>query len=474
VTAASLPRVAWPAGATAGALVLAAGAAIAPLATAGLFLGLVVFLLTLARPLWVLGFMLAIGAVDLSFVTGGKLLDEWWGIDMNGLRLIGLVIALGAIVALDPKAIGHAFGPRARWYVLFLLYAAATLAFSVSPLDGARLLLKLAYPLLIFLAILAVARRREDLARLMDWALAGGAAMALVIAPLLLLAGEYQFDQAGRLSAPGVALHQNPLSFYMLIMALLAVARYAVRGQVRYLVLAVVCGVWIVLTMTRIALLGTAAAFTAVAIYNAWRDRDYRLPAAAVLVALLVSVPLAPIALERTFGSGFGFADALALATDPVALFHRMNFQGREIVWPVVAQSFLSNPVLGQGLGTSTHITLSLFDWRAAGVVHNEYLRLAADTGLIGVALFAAAMVAWLGAAARAARAPGLVREFAIPAGAGIVAWAVVALTDNPFDYYAPFTQYIGLAAAGAVALSAADPGGSEPSTSTGRGDAAA
>jgi O-antigen ligase len=240
-----------------------------------------------------------------------------------------------------------------------------------------------------------------------------------------------------------------------------------VRGEGRYLLLAGACGIWIVLSMTRIALLATVAAFFTVALFNSWRDRNFRLPLAAAGVILLVAIPLLPIALERTFGAGFGLADVLALVGDPVGLFHRMNFQGREVVWPAVAAAFLSSPVLGLGLGTSTHITLGVFDWRAAGVVHNEYLRLAADTGLVGLVLFGVAMLAWLSVAVRAAGRSGLVREFAIPAGAGMVAYAIVALTDNPFDYYAPFTQYIGLAVAGALALSA--PGSELASEAPGR-----
>lgn len=453
MTALGLTRVAWPAAAITAALVLAAGLAIAPLLTAGLFMALLVFLITLSRPLWVLGFMLAIGAIDLSFITEGRLLEDWGGIDMNGMRLIGMVIAMGAIVLIDPRAIRHALGPRARWYVLFLLFGAGTLAFSVLPLDGARLLLKLAYPLLLFLAILTVARTRQDLSRLVDWALAGGAVMALVVVPFLLLLGQYEFDHDGRLSAPGMALHQNPLSFYMLIMALLAFGRFAARGERRYLALAAIFGIWIVLTVTRITLLATVIAFAALALYNAWRERDLRLPLAALAIILLVGIPLAPIALERTFGTGFTLADLGDLATDPVALIDAMNFQGREIIWPLVAGAFLTSPIFGLGLGTSTYFT-AMVD--AGGVVHNEYLRLAADTGLIGIALFAAAMLAWLAAAIRGGRAVAA-REFAIPAGAGLIAWAVISLTDNPFDYYASFTQYVALAAAGTVALAEAE-----------------
>jgi O-antigen ligase len=441
-------------------LVLSAGLAVLPLPTAGVFLGVALLLTILARPLWVLGFMLAIGAVDLSFVTGGRLLEDWGGIDMNGLRLLGMVAGMAAIIVLEPRALRQALGPRGRWYVLFLLFAAGTVSYSVLPIDGARLLLKLAYPLLLFLAVVAVARRRQQLERLVDWALGGAVAMSFVVVPVLLLLGEYEFEQNGRLSAAGVALHQNPLSFYMLMMALLAFARFSVRGQVRYVVLAGVCGFWIVATMTRITLLATVAAFAAVALYNAWRDRNLKLPLAAAALVLVVAIPLVPIALERTFGEGFTIAELGELVTDPAALITRMNFQGREIIWPFVGAAFLTSPVYGLGLGASTYLTGLVFPTDDVQVVHNEYLRLAADTGVIGLFLFTTAMMVWLAAAVRAGRSPGVVREFAVPAGAGLVAWAVISLTDNPFDYYASFTQYIALAVAGSVWLTEAEGAG--------------
>jgi hypothetical protein len=68
------------------------------------------------------------------------------------------------------------------------------------------------------------------------------------------------------------------------------------------------------------------------------------------------------------------------------------------------------------------------------------------------VALFAAAVIAWLIAAVRlGARGDRAVREYAFPAAAGIAVWAIIAITDNPLDYYSLFTQYIGFLVAGAV-----------------------
>jgi hypothetical protein len=41
--------------------------------------------------------------------------------------------------------------------------------------------------------------------------------------------------------------------------------------------------------------------------------------------------------------------------------------------------------------------------------------------------------------------------EYALPAFGAILAWAVIAFTDNAFDYYAQYTQYVGFYCAAAL-----------------------
>src|SRR5687768_3955131 len=83
--------------------------AIAPWIAAGLVFGAALFALTMLQPLWVVGTMLVVGPIDLSFLTGGLkgLLEEQGGLDMNGIRLIGIVVALTAIAAADVKVLRH-------------------------------------------------------------------------------------------------------------------------------------------------------------------------------------------------------------------------------------------------------------------------------------------------------------------------------------------------------------------------------
>ncbi|HEX6938345.1 MAG TPA: O-antigen ligase family protein [Longimicrobiales bacterium] len=419
--------------------------------------GALLFLLLL-RPKLVLGVLLALGPFDLSFMTGGfkALLPGLGGLDMNGIRLIGVVFGLTAVAVVERDMLRHALGRYGRWYLAFLAFAAGTLVLSPARIEGLRLLFKLAYPFLLFLAVLAVVRSREELERLGDWTLWGAAAIALLVNPIYVLAGGYEVDLAGRVRVHGVGAHENPFSFYLLVVTLIAFARFSVRGQFRYLGLCAVFGVWMVLTLTRITLLASLAGLAGAALYGALIGRNRRAVVAAGVIGGALAVALVPVALERSFGYIPSASELLGYLSDPIALWRSVNWQGRQIIWPVLFKAFLSSPLVGLGLGASTALLIGTFQGGMGAVVHNEYLRLLIDTGVVGSSLYAIAVLQWFGGTLRAGRRDdALVREFAMPAFAAIVAWVIIAATDNPFDYYAPFTQYIGFLCAGALAAAA-------------------
>jgi O-antigen ligase len=432
---------------------LAAGAA--PFAALGAFAGALLLLVVLVQPLALIGFMLAIGPIDLSFATGGfkGLLTEQGGLDMNGIRLIGLTIGLTAVALIDPRVMRAAFSRYGRWYLVFLAYAAATLAQSTAVIDGLRLLLKIAYPFLVFIAVRGVARTPEDVNRLVDWTLAGAAVIALLLNPLYVIAGGYEYDLDGRLRIQGVGVHQNPFSFYLLMMILLAFARFAVRGRKLYLGLCGVLALWMALTLTRITMLAAVVGLGGIALMAALRSGSRRALWASALLGSGVLLALLPVVLERTLGYVPTPGQLLALAGDPAALYRAMNWQGRELLWPVILQALMSSPLTGLGLGSTGPLLRGLFPAEIGLVAHNEYLRLAAETGIVGVTLFFVAVMHWLAGAVKAGRSTHpIVRELAWPAVAGILAWSVIAITDNAFDYYAQFTQYIALCCGGALA----------------------
>lgn len=451
----------WLGGAVLAGLAIAAALPYHPFMAAGAVGGALVFLALLLRPVLVIAAMLAVGAVDLAYFTGGqrRLLPGFGGLDMNGIRLIGVVAGFALLLLIDSRMLRETVRGTGRWYLLFLVYAGGTLAMSPAPVDGVRLLFKLAFPFLIFLAVRALVTSRGDLERLGTWALVAAGFFTVIVNPLLVLSGGYTLDYSGMIRVTGLGMHQNPFSMYLAAIMFLALARYIFRGQARYLLLALLAGGWIVLTMTRITLAGSLLGLGLMAAYGGVLRRSWAPMAATALIAAAVAVPLTPLVLERTFGFVPGIGELWMLVRDPASLAQSMIWAGRDQIWPVVYTAFLSSPWVGLGLGSTGPVLRSSFSSLYTDIPHNEYLRLAADTGLIGVGLLGIALLSWWVAAGREGlrSSSPLAREYALAAIAVVPAAAVIAVTDNVIDYYSQFTQYIAFFCAAALAAAALD-----------------
>ena len=415
-----------------------------PFIAAGAVLGALLVWVTYTWPLTVVGVMLALGPLDLSFVTGGfkALFPELGGLDMNGIRLVAVSAGLGLSVLTDRGALRALSAPRGICYLAFLGFAGVTLSWSPDALEGLRLLFKLAYPLLVFLVISAPSRTPNEVDRLADWILIGATTL-LLLNPAFVVAGGFERDLEGMLRLGGAGIHQNPFSFYLLVVVLLCAARFAVRGQARYLLLAALAIGWMSLTLTRITMGAALVGLAGMSLYGALINRNYRGAAAGLGLATVIAAALAPVVLVRSFGYLPSLGDLVDLASDPVALFYAVNWQGRQVIWPVLAHAWSTSPWTGLGMGASAVVLETSFPGLPM-VAHNEYLRLGVDAGWIGVALFFLAIVMWLRVVLQAARSRAAgVREHALPALAATLAWAVISATDNAFDYYGPFTQFI-------------------------------
>lgn len=439
----------------AGAVVISIALAHSPFLALGAAIGGILTVFALTRPLALVGLMLVIGPADLSMLTGGfkSMFEQLGGLDMNGIRLLGMSGALGLVILADRQVGRQLFNPRAVFYVALIAWGALTLAFSPAPLDGARLLLKIAYPLLVFLVITGLSPDRSRLDRLMDGVLIGAAVLCLIVNPLYLAFGDFERNIGGWIRLRGVGVHQNPFAFYLVAAILMSFVRFTTRGQARYLLLCAICSFWMMLTITRIAFLAALVALFAVGVVSAIVTRRSRVLIGAIVVAFLIVTPFAPLVLERSLGFVPSAGELFGLVSSPRALFLAMNWEGRDVFWALVFQAYMASPVQGLGLGASALVLRLHLPGMSNPVVHNDYLRLLADTGIIGVGLFACALAAWAWGAFRSALLPDrTAREYALPAVGCIAALAVIGLTDNAFDYYGPFTQYVGFLSGGAIA----------------------
>lgn len=439
------------------ALIIGPLVARAPFMLAGLLAGMALLTAVFMQPLLVLGVVMLIGPVDLSFVTGGfkSLFADLGGLDMNGIRLLGLSFGLGITALALPRTRAALFGRWSILYVLFLCWCMVVgLTRSPDIVYGLRFFLKLAFPLLVFVSVVGMARNRQDLDRLLDFALAGAAIIALLLNPFYVAFGGYEIYESGVVRIRGVGIHENPFSFYLLIAFYMSLSRLIHRGQLRYAVLCAALALWMVLTLTRITFLAALVGLAAIAVYGAFASRNSRTVVGALVAGALLALPLLPVVLERSLGFVPTIGELFSMARNPMALYESINWQGREVAWPIVFAGFMAMPWIGLGLGSSVVIMREFFPTDAGEVPHNEYLRLATETGIIGVALFFGAIMAWLVAVVKADRATGgAAREFALPAVAAILSWSIIAITDNAFDYYAPYTQFVALLVGASVAV---------------------
>lgn len=447
---------------SAGVLVIAAlasvGLAHSPFLTIGTVVGALLTVFALKKPLALVGLMLVIGPADLSVMTGGfkSMFENLGGLDMNGIRLLGMSAALSLVVLADRHVGRQVFSGSAIFYAALIAWCLVTLSFSPAPLDGARLLLKIAYPLLVFLVIVGLSPDRPQLDRLMDAVLIGAAVLCLVVNPLYLAFGDFEREIGGYIRLRGVGAHQNPFAFYLVTAVIMSFVRFTTRGQARYLVLSAICTFWMVLTITRIAFAAAVVALLAIGIVSAILTRQTKVLVAAIAAGVLIAIPLGPLVLERTLGFVPSPGELFSLLQSPRALFMAVNWEGRQVFWAIVFQAYAASPIIGLGLGASTFVLSLHLPGMTNPVVHNDYLRLLSEAGVIGVALFSLALAAWTLAVLRVAPLRDrTVREYALPAIGCIAALAVIGITDNAFDYYGPFTQYTGFLCGGALAAAA-------------------
>ena len=434
---------------------IAFGTVRSPFLVAGLVLGCAVLATAMVAPLALVALMLMVGPVDLSFVTGGfkSLFPELGGLDMNGIRLIGATGGFLVYILFEPRSRGAVLGKLGRPWFVFLAYAAATLAFSLDRIEGARLLLKLMYPFLTFLIVVGVADSRARIRTLVRCILITAAVFTLIINPVLAYQGGYRIDPDGIKRIGGLGSGDSPFSFYLMAVLFITFTRFVLRNRPIYLVFSMILLVWIALTVTRIAALGSLVGLGVIGVLAAYAAGNRKVLIATLAVAIVGGIILTPNVLRRSLGFLPTPMELFQIVRNPVVLYNSINWQGRQLLWAILWAAFISAPIFGLGMGSSAVVIHEAFPNQNVKVAHNEYMRLATDTGLVGVALFAVATITWLVTAIRLCKVEDdFVRELAFPAVAAIIGWGLIAITDNPFDYYGPFTQYAAFLVAAAVA----------------------
>jgi len=165
------------------------------------------------------------------------------------------------------------------------------------------------------------------------------------------------------------------------IMAIYFYTSYLEEKNYRTLLFFIVSSVLIFLSFTRIAILGFIVAFFIVNIaYKKYKE----LLLFSTLVYILM-LPFMNILIKETFIADIVDLDSL-LSKDITEIFSLIRLTGRELLWSVVFDGFLENPILGNGLGYSNLMVKSVTGFIEQ--VHNDYLKILADLGIVGLTLY--------------------------------------------------------------------------------------
>jgi O-antigen ligase len=346
--------------------------------------------------------------IPLSFLANHVL-----GFQLSGWTWLLILAAAAPVVLTEPL---HQRAVRLLLpYLLFLVYAAVSLAWTDSFDDGVASLAQFTVPVLAYLVAWRIPDSTAVQQRLSLMALRG-LGVAILVTVLFLTGLNLRFS---------VVLSPRPMSISLAVLFVVATLDSP--------------------SWRRTTVLGLVALITAGAVGS-------RLSSAVLLVMLLTSPSLGVrrgtrlvmavacvllvVAASNTpaFKNRFFFNEDATLE-DAITLSSQLNTTGRRELWPELIKR--CSPAAMTGLGISSSNALSV---KLSGLdhPHNEYIRVYCDEGWVGSMLIWS-FLAW--AAIRSWRGASAGQDTRLHAAAGQLTAALLlfAITDNPLTYTAHF-----------------------------------
>ena len=287
---------------------------------------------------------------------------------MNPAGIATLIILGGGLSYIVVNKVNILEFPASRPYFVFLAISLLTLLLTPDRLVGISDWMRLVSIFVIYISILNLFETEEKIHKLLQ------ATLISVIVPSAV--GFYQFlTDTGNQSVYGFSrifatfTHPNPYAFYLTMLLPMGIVLLLKDGfSSRSIILGILCatmGISLILTYTRVAWI---AVFLAIVLLGTFRYRKL----------LLISVPLFFLLVKfdpflvRRLGDVFEFS----------SYYNPQNsFVWRIKYWSEVIPLILSRPILGYGLSS-----FSFYSRRWAA--HNDYLRVAFETGFIGLGAY--------------------------------------------------------------------------------------
>lgn len=358
----------------------------------------------------------------LAMSTGLLALSAPIGIDLGAIRLF--LLEAFCLIGLSKARHKPIWSPTSVLYLLLLLWMCVGLFYTPSVSYGIRVILKFLYALLMILFSSAVVRDGEVFLKA-----SLGARWMAVITILMVFTGLHRLF-------PGTIWYSTALAINYIVMCMFSLAMYYYGGHKRRdlwltLLFMIPCVVWVF----RTSIMGTALA---VMVFMFFRYKLRSLPfIGGILILFVVAIFTIPSVKDKMFR---GEDKTLEEFQAGKVSMDDIDSNGRFAMWEWSFDTFYEGrEVIGSGTGNLQRAFYALeHGIGSIKIVHNDYVQILCDNGLIGMILFGCSflfLIIHSFVVFQNRRYPWYIKVCAITAGASAAGVLLTMYTDNVINY---------------------------------------
>lgn len=359
--------------------------------------------------------LLVRASVDLAQAEDGSALGQL--LLPSTLMAVLFIVASGVWLAAQHRASGGLPGSGLRRALLvFLCAVALSMATASDPLDSAADVLRLLAVVLMFASLERLLAEGTPI-RYVVAAVFLSAVFPVVYTSVGYAVGSPPVEVKGELTrVVGTFAQSNGFGRYLMLIIIVGVAVYPhVRGWLKagFTALLALCGVFLILTSTLTAIVGTVIGLVVVGL------RQSKVVLVGALVAAMVAAATPPVS-ERITSLTTGYSTSTASRAN--TLDWRLDY------WSEILPLAKENPLTGIGFGMTEEHTAE------AKQPHNDYIRAFVETGIVGLLAYLGLLIVMIQTgllAVRLAPAGSLDRSVAVGYLGAAVSVSIASFASN-------------------------------------------